>query len=42
MREEATLDKYFELVNREMGFIKILTRFILLRFAPGGGGKQSD
>jgi hypothetical protein len=43
MREEATMEKRFEVVNREKGGIKDVTRFILLRIAPsGGGGKQSD
>jgi len=42
MTEEATLDKHFELVNREMGVIKVVTLFILHRIAPSGGGKQSD
>jgi len=42
MRGEVALDKHFEVVSRERGSIKVVTRFISLRIAPGGGGKQSD
>jgi len=40
MRDEATLDKYFEVVDRERGGIKAVTRFVLLRNLHSGGGKQ--
>jgi hypothetical protein len=42
MRGEATMDKHFEVFNRERGGIKFVTRIILLRIAPVGGGKRSD
>jgi len=42
MRDEATLDKYFEVVDRERGGIRAVTRSVLLSIAPSGGGKQSD
>jgi hypothetical protein len=42
MRDEAILDKYFEVADRGRSGIKAITRFVLLRNAPSGGGKQSD